>query len=101
MAQSALTSARIEPTDRSMPPVVITSVMAAATISSGADWRRMFRMLPSVRKSSVVAENSTTTKRKNSGDGADAAVGKKAIPQSARPQPRRGRLGRTMRLDRS
>ena len=45
IAQSAETSARIEPTDRSMPPVVITSVIADATISSGEDWRRMLRML--------------------------------------------------------
>ncbi len=66
MAQSALVSARTDPTERSMPPVVMTSVMAVATISSGADWRRMLRILSSDRKASVVTENSTTTAAKNS-----------------------------------
>ena len=37
MAASALTNATVEPTDRSMPPVVMTKVIATATISSGAD----------------------------------------------------------------
>ena len=41
VADSVATSASTEPTDRSMPPVVMTKVIAAATISSGADWRRM------------------------------------------------------------
>ena len=46
MAASALISATVEPTDRSMPPVVMTKVMAMATISSGEDWRSRLRRLP-------------------------------------------------------
>ena len=53
VADSALTSASTEPTERSMPPVVMTKVIAAATISSGADWRRMLSRLGVVRKASV------------------------------------------------
>ena len=45
IAASALTSARTEPTERSMPPVVMTKVIAAATIISGAIWRMMLRRL--------------------------------------------------------
>ena len=40
IAARALTSARVEPTDKSIPPVVMTKVMATATIRMGALWRQ-------------------------------------------------------------
>ena len=53
IAASALTSATVEPTERSMPPVVMTKVIATPTIRSGAAWRSMLRMLTSERKALV------------------------------------------------
>src|SRR5688572_11387864 len=59
IAASALISATVDPTDRSMPPVVMTRVIATATIIIGAAWRSTLRMLPVVRKASVITENKT------------------------------------------
>src|SRR4051812_46689363 len=65
IAAKAFTRATVDPTDRSMPPVVITNVIATATISMGADWRSRFKRLPGVRNASVVAEKKTQHARKN------------------------------------
>lgn len=48
MAESALASATVEPTERSVPPVVTTKVMATATTSKGADWRSRLSRSPDV-----------------------------------------------------
>ena len=64
-ATAALTSATVEPTDRSMPPVVITKVIATATIRSGEDWRNRFSRLISLMNASVCVANSTTITEKN------------------------------------
>ena len=55
IADKALTIASVEPTDRSMPPVVMTRVIATAAISVGALWRSTLSMLACVRKLSVVS----------------------------------------------
>ncbi len=65
IAASALTSASTEPTERSIPAVVITKVIATATIISGALCRRMLRILISVRKVLVISENVTVITIKN------------------------------------
>ena len=52
IAQTALTSATWLPTERSMPAVVMTKVMATATIRIGAAWRITFSRLPVERKGS-------------------------------------------------
>src|ERR1700712_1691172 len=54
MADTAPTSASVEPIDKSMPPVVMTSVIVVATISSGALWRSTLSRLPVVRNVFVV-----------------------------------------------
>ena len=64
-AASALTSATVEPTERSMPPVVMTRVMATATISIGALWRMRFNRLTWVRKASVATAKNRQTRTKN------------------------------------
>jgi hypothetical protein len=64
IAATALTSATCEPTERSMPPVMMTKVMAMATIRMGAAWRTMFRMLPSVKKVSLPIEKKIMQARK-------------------------------------
>ena len=66
VADNVATSASTEPTERSMPPVVMTKVIAAATISSGADCRRMFKRLGDVRKAAVATEKMMQTTTKNS-----------------------------------
>ncbi len=65
IAASAFTSASTEPTDRSIPAVVITKVIATATIMSGAVCRKILRRLVWVRNVSVMSENVTaiTTKK--------------------------------------
>ena len=50
MAQSTEPSARIEPTERSMPPVRITSVIPTATIPLLETWRSTLERLPGLRK---------------------------------------------------
>ncbi len=50
MAHSTEPRARIEPTERSMPPVRITSVMPTATIPLLETWRRTLERLPGLRK---------------------------------------------------
>ena len=60
IAASALTSASTEPTERSMPAVVMTKVIATATIISGAIWRRMLSRFTGVRKVSVMSEKTAT-----------------------------------------
>jgi len=65
IAASAFTSASIEPTDRSIPAVVITKVMATATIMSGALCRKTLRRLVWVRNVSVISENVTVITTKN------------------------------------
>ena len=60
IAASALTSASTEPTERSMPAVVMTKVIATATIISGAIWRKMLRRFACVRNVSVTREKTTT-----------------------------------------
>ena len=74
IAASALTSARIEPTDRSMPPVVMTKVIATATIMSGAIWRRMLRKFGWVRNVSVTSEKITATTIEEQRDAGDGTV---------------------------
>ena len=74
IAASALTSASTEPTDRSMPAVVMTKVMATATIISGAICRRMLRRLASVKNVLVSSEKTTTITTKKRRDAGDAAV---------------------------
>ena len=64
IAASALTSASTEPTERSMPPVVMTKVIATATIISGAIWRKMLSRLVSVRKVSVISEKAGPPRRR-------------------------------------
>ena len=54
-AAAALTRAMIEPTERSMPPVVITKVMATATMSVGDAWRRRLSRLPVEKKTGLIA----------------------------------------------
>ncbi len=53
IASAAAVSPTIEPTDRSMLPVVITKVIATATITVGATWRATLTRLLVVRKASV------------------------------------------------
>ncbi len=65
IAATALINATCEPTERSMPPVMMTSVIATATTRMGAAWRTTLRILPSVRNVSVVAEKKTRQARKN------------------------------------
>ncbi len=48
-----------------MPPVVMTKVIAAATINSGADWRRMLSRFGADRNASVVTEKIRQTTAKN------------------------------------
>ena len=74
IAASALTSASTEPTERSIPAVVMTKVIATATIISGAICRRMLRRLTSVRKVSVISEKVTTMTTKNTAMLSDASV---------------------------
>ena len=47
--------AKIAPTERSKPPAMITSVMAAAMIASGEFWFRIFNRFRKVRKLSESA----------------------------------------------
>jgi len=65
-ATKALVSATVDPTDRSMPPVVITKVMATATISIGAACRSRLSRLPSLRNASVPSPNSAQASSRNS-----------------------------------
>ena len=64
-AASALTIATVDPTERSIPPVVITKVIATATIRIGADWRSMFNRLPAEKNATLVREKNRTQTRKN------------------------------------
>ncbi len=64
IAVSAPINATVDPTERSMPPVVITKVMAAATISRGALWRRMFSTLLFEVKPSVATPKYRQTQTK-------------------------------------
>ena len=50
MGASAPAMAISEPTDRSMPPVAITSVMATATMPMGATWVRLMLKVCGDRK---------------------------------------------------
>ena len=43
-------SAMVEPTDRSMPPVMITSVMPSAAMAMNEKLRTILLMLPAVKK---------------------------------------------------
>ena len=54
MAVLAFTNAIIEPIDRSMPPLVMTNVIAIATIMSGADCLKTLSRFPAVRKTLLV-----------------------------------------------
>src|SRR5687768_17016225 len=53
MASDAAVSPRMDPTERSMLPVVITKVIATATTIVGATCRATLTRLPDVRKASV------------------------------------------------
>lgn len=64
MAATALISATCDPTDRSMPAVMMTKVMATATTRIGAACRRMFSRLAEVRNTSVITAKNTTQSRK-------------------------------------
>ena len=63
MAATALTSATVMPTERSMPPVMMTKVIATATTRIGAAWRRILRMLPTVRKVRVADREERRSRR--------------------------------------
>ena len=70
MAQSTEPSARIEPTDRSMPPVRMTSVMPTATMPLLETWRSTLDRLPGLRKMltprELTGEDSTPTSNSSS-----------------------------------
>ena len=53
--------ASTEPTDRSIPPVMTTSVMPVATRSTSGSWFAMVRTVVAVRKCSVAAPNPMTS----------------------------------------
>jgi hypothetical protein len=67
-----------------MPAVVITSVIATATISTGAACRTMFRRLPAVRKVGVRTLNSSMQARKNTAMDRTCAF---SATKSARGEP--------------
>ena len=48
-----------------MPPVVMTKVIAAATMNSGADWRRILSRFGADKNASVVTEKIRQTTTKN------------------------------------
>ena len=84
IAASALTSATVEPTERSMPPVVMTSVMATATISIGALWRIRFRRLAWLRKASVATAKNRQTSDEEGGDAQDRRMRhQEVVPRTA------------------
>src|SRR3712207_4105346 len=87
MADSALTRARVEPTERSMPPVVMTRVIAVATIRVGALWRTMLSRLLCDRNPSATTANTAQTTAKNT-----AMLTTPAL--STTNQDRRGGAGR-------
>ena len=60
-AERTPTTARVEPTERSMPPEVMTSVIATATIRVGAAWRNTLRTLPVVRNVGLLTLMMTTS----------------------------------------
>ena len=55
----------IEPTERSMPPVVMTKVIATATINVGAAWRSRLSRLPVEMNTSLSEVNSTQQAMRN------------------------------------
>ena len=87
MAAEAFIKATCEPTERSMPAVIITNVIAIATIRMGAAWRRMFSKFPKLKKTSVATEKNTMQmmKKKEMDKSCACYVKKSAI---AEPSPR-------------
>ncbi len=93
IAATAFTSASTEPTERSMPPVVMTKVIAMAVISSGALCRRRFRMFVSERKASVPSPKPTVIRTKK-----PAMLRTGACAASMSAALRRASVGRLARL---
>ena len=77
-AATTAAMAAVGPTDRSMPPAMMTSVMPSATQALIEDCWRMLRRLRSVRKFGLrTAKTTTIARRPNS------------VPASRRPKFRR------------